>query len=95
MAIDPTHDDGSRSRARGGRALARAPFPSGTELSRLSTRAREELNGRRLADESSRTVASCPACGSTVRGRDDYVRHRGAVYHAGCALYRPSARKHD
>ena len=86
MATDPTHDDGPRSRALGGRDPARAPFPSGTELSRLSTRAREELTGRRLAAESSRTVASCPACGSSVRGRDDYVRRRGAVYHAACAV---------
>ena len=97
MATDPTTDHGSppgpRRRRNPAREL-RAPSPSQTALSRLSARTRDELAGRRLAGESSRTVASCPACGSSVRGGDDYVRDRGAIYHAGCALYRPRDRRH-
>ena len=97
MATEPTTGNGSRPGALGRdpAGALRAPFPARTDLSRLSARAREELTGRRLAGESSRKVASCPACGSSVRGGDDYVRDRGAIYHAGCALYRPAARPRD
>ncbi len=96
MATEPTTGNGSRPGALGRDPVSalRAPSHSHTDLSRLSARAREELTRRRLAGESSRTVASCPACGSSVRGGDDYVRDRGALYHAGCALYRPRNRRH-
>lgn len=72
------------------RRTMRAPFPlrADRDLGRLAARARAELTSGRLLDQPRRTVSPCPACGRAVRGDDEYVRDRGALYHAACALYR-------
>jgi hypothetical protein len=97
MAIDHPSPNRSPRPAVSGRDShgARAPFPSRAEFGRLTARAREEITGRRLADASSRIVARCPACGTSVRDGEDYVRSRGDLYHPSCMLYRRTPSPND